>query len=271
MHLQRLITAIIAIPLLYLYVTKLPTQYFLLLLSLISFLAQLEFYRMYHVKQPFSILGLIFGLLILLHPIILVHSNIISNYSFSSHFYLYVCVAFFLLISSLRLFVLKNPVDALKDISAPVIGVLYIPTLLLIQWFLRLEGLHWIFFLYATVWISDSFAYYIGKNIGKRKLYTNISPNKTIEGAIGSVLGGGISGILMGFFIIENVNIYVLLSFGIIIGIVSIIGDLAESMFKRDTNTKDSGSLIPGHGGFLDRIDSALFAGPVLYLLISLL
>ncbi|MCX7913729.1 MAG: phosphatidate cytidylyltransferase [Thermodesulfovibrionales bacterium] len=270
MHLQRIITALIAIPILYIYVTKLPAQYFLILLSVVSVLAQIEFYRMYRTKPIFSILGLICGLAILLHPLLIPQVNNLPNSPFPSSLYLYICIIFIMSISTLRLFVLKNPTDALRDISAPVIGVLYIPTLLLLQWFLRLEGLHWILFLYASVWISDTFAYYIGKNFGKKKLYITVSPNKTVEGAIASVLGGGLSGILMNIFFFKDVNIYTLFLFGLIIGGVSIIGDLVESMFKRDSNIKDSGSLIPGHGGFLDRIDSALFAGGILYILVIL-
>lgn len=265
MHLNRIITAIIAIPLLYLYVTKLPPPFFLLILIVVGAIAQIEFYKMYRTRRVFSFLGVICGILILGHPFFVNFQG--STYN-SLNLHIGILVFSFILISTARLFLIKDPSNSLKDISPALIGLLYIPNLLFMQWLLRLEGVEWILFLYAAVWMSDTLAYYIGKNFGKRRLYASVSPNKTIEGAIGSLLGGTLAGLLMGLLVLKNVNIYTLSSFGLIIGAVSIVGDLVESIFKRDANIKDSGSLIPGHGGFLDRIDSALFAGVVLYWLV---
>lgn len=265
MHLNRIITAIIAIPLLYLYVTKLPPLFFLLILVVVGAIAQIEFYKMYQTRRIFSFLGVLCGILILGHPLFVYIEG--GSYNFSNlHFA--ILVFSFMLISTARLFLFKEPSDSLKDISAALIGLLYIPNLLFMQWLLRLEGVEWILFLYAAVWMSDTLAYYIGRNFGKRRLYVTVSPNKTVEGALGSLIGGLFAGLLMGLLVLNNVNIYLLAAFGLIIGAVSIVGDLVESLFKRDADIKDSGSLIPGHGGFLDRIDSALFAGVVLYWLV---
>ncbi|BCB95359.1 hypothetical protein JZK55_02810 [Dissulfurispira thermophila] len=115
------------------------------------------------------------------------------------------------------------------------------------------------------MWASDSLAYYIGKGMGKRRLYKEVSPNKTIAGAFGSVIGGMLSALLLGKLMMDNIAFYVLIAMGIAIGSITIVGDLIESMFKRDAGVKDSGSFIPGHGGILDKIDGALFAGPLLY------
>lgn len=265
MHLNRIITAIIAIPLLYLYVTKLPPIFFLLILIVVGAIAQIEFYKMYQSRRIFSFLGVVCGILILGHPLFVYIEG--GSYNFTNlHFA--ILVFSFMLISTARLFLFKDPSNSLKDISPALIGLIYIPNLLFMQWLLRLQGVEWILFLYAAVWMSDTLAYYIGKNFGKRRLYVTVSPNKTVEGALGSLIGGLLAGILMGLLVLNNVNIYVLAAFGLIIGAVSIVGDLVESLFKRDADIKDSGSLIPGHGGFLDRIDSALFAGVVLYWLV---
>lgn len=268
MHPKRIITALIAIPLLYLYITRLPPPFFLILLIIVGTLAQIEFYRMYKNSSVLTFLGVICGILFL-GSTILNDRGILQGDIFNLHL---IIIAFsFILISSTRLFLIKDPSNSLKDISSTVIGLVYIPPLLLMQWYLMLKGVTWIIFLYACVWVSDTFAYYIGKGIGRRRLYESVSPNKTLEGAFGSVIGGIVSGTLMGLIFFRDMDLYIFIVFGGIIGFVTIVGDLVESMFKRDAGIKDSGSLIPGHGGFLDRIDSALFAGAVLYLLVLIL
>lgn len=118
------------------------------------------------------------------------------------------------------------------------------------------------------IWVNDSFAYIVGKNFGKRKLFVSVSPKKTIEGFI----GGLVFSILTGFIISKYATNYSLLNWVVIAGIVSIIGtigDLVESKFKRQANIKDSGNIMPGHGGILDRLDSLLFAAPFVYLYIN--
>lgn len=263
MHFKRIITALIAIPLLYLYITKLPPHFFLILLIIVGAIAQFEFYRMYKTKDLFTFLGMTCGALFL------GSSFLINGASLNLHA---IILAFsFILIASIRLLIIKDPANSLRDISSTITGLIYIPTLLLMQWFLMLKNAEWILFLYACVWISDTFAYYVGKGIGRRRLYESVSPNKTLEGAFGSVAGGIVSGALMGLILFRDIEFYILLIFGGIVGFVTIIGDLVESMFKRDAGIKDSGALIPGHGGFLDRIDSALFAGVILYWMVLIL
>jgi len=101
--------------------------------------------------------------------------------------------------------------------------------------------------------------------IGKRKLYAEVSPNKTVAGAVGSLIGGVMAALLFRAVMIPSLALSYTVLIGIIIGAVSIIGDLVESMFKRDARVKDSSVMIPGHGGILDKIDGVLFAGPMLY------
>ncbi len=229
----------------------------MILLIAVSALAQIEFHSMYKTRRILSFLGILSGALLL------VSSLFVTDYSLP--FAGIVFMLSFMLIASARLFSVKDPASSLKDLSPAVIGFLYIPTLLLAQWHLRLKGYEWILFLYGCVWASDSLAYYTGKGIGKRKLYKEVSPNKTVEGAFGSVAGGILAALLLGSLLHLDKEIHQLILIGGIIGTVTIAGDLVESMFKRDAGVKDSGSIIPGHGGILDKIDGVLFAGPVLY------
>jgi len=117
------------------------------------------------------------------------------------------------------------------------------------------------------IWVNDSFAYLVGKNFGKTKLFESVSPKKTIEGFIGGLVFS-----LIAAFIIskqyENSNINLLdwMIIGSILSIFGTIGDLIESKFKRQANIKDSGNIMPGHGGLLDRLDSLFFAAPFVYL-----
>jgi phosphatidate cytidylyltransferase len=260
MLLKRIVVALIAIPLLYLYITKLPPVFFLIFLAGVSALAQHEFYTMYRTTKTLSLLGTIAG-------ISLLASAYFVPGTAPERIQPMLFILIFISISSARLLVTKDPSSALKDLSPAVIGVLYIPLLLLPLWYLRLDGYEWIFLLCLCVWSSDTFAYYIGSKHGKRKLYKEVSPNKTVAGAFGSVAGGIIASVLFGSYLIKDAGIPTLLLIGAVLGAVTILGDLVESMFKRDAGIKDSGALIPGHGGVLDRIDSILFAAPALYLL----
>ncbi|NVK53400.1 MAG: phosphatidate cytidylyltransferase [Flavobacteriaceae bacterium] len=117
------------------------------------------------------------------------------------------------------------------------------------------------------IWVNDSFAFLVGKNFGKTKLFESVSPKKTIEGFIGGVIFAVFAGIIIAYLS----GLYSLTNWVIIALITSIIGsvgDLVESNFKRHANVKDSGNVMPGHGGFLDRLDSLIFAIPFLYLYI---
>lgn len=122
------------------------------------------------------------------------------------------------------------------------------------------------FFVYLLIWFNDIFAYFLGKEFGKHKLFVSVSPNKTFEGIAGGlILTLGISIVFSLFFKIKVVEA-LLISFTI--SIVSPLGDFIESKFKRQANIKDSGSILPGHGGLYDRMDGTIFVGPWLYLVL---
>ena len=120
----------------------------------------------------------------------------------------------------------------------------------------------------SIIWVNDSFAFLVGKNFGKHKLFPSVSPKKTIEG----LLGGLVFSLLTGFFISRYNKDFSTLNWliiAVIVSLVGTIGDLVESKFKRQANIKDSGNIMPGHGGILDRLDSLLFAAPFVYLYIN--
>jgi len=252
MQLKRLIVAALLLPPFYFYIMKLPDFFFFLLVLVISIAAQWEFYSMYRIGGLMKISGMFFGAVALI-------ATYVSRQSFPD-----VLVLSLMGILSIRLFGKKNPSSSLLDISPTVLAVLYIPGLLVFQLFLRDKGPEWIIFLFGCVWIADSLALYIGKGVGGKKLYREISPNKTVAGAVGSLIGGGLSGWLLNLLLIPSVNVGKSIIIGAIIGAVTIVGDLAESMFKRDAGVKDSSSIIPGHGGVLDKIDGVLFSVPCL-------
>jgi phosphatidate cytidylyltransferase len=135
--------------------------------------------------------------------------------------------------------------------------------------FLRLEaGAAWIVFVVTITLISDTAAYFVGRALGRHRMAPYLSPKKSWEGAAGGLIGATITGMLL----IPLLGLPITLAAGALLGAVGSvagqIGDLAESLIKRQVNIKDSGHIIPGHGGILDRLDSHLFTGPVLYYLI---
>jgi phosphatidate cytidylyltransferase len=116
------------------------------------------------------------------------------------------------------------------------------------------------------IWTNDTFAYVVGKSLGKNKLFPKVSPKKTIEGFIGGMFFAVISSYLLANFFLEAKIIYIWLIIAIIVSVFSTLGDLIESKFKRVAGIKDSGSIMPGHGGILDRLDSIIYVVPFINL-----
>lgn len=173
-----------------------------------------------------------------------------------------------------------SPVDrALADITSSIFALFYLGLMLIPIPMLREQsnGPSLLAFLFLTVWAGDTVAMYAGRLFGKRKLAPNLSPNKTWAGAIGSVLGSvAVAGILLAFssYLAQWNSVklsyadevwWYWLILAVVINIAAQVGDLAESALKRSAEVKDSGTLLPGHGGILDRIDALLLAAPVLW------
>lgn len=130
------------------------------------------------------------------------------------------------------------------------------------------EGASWLLLLTAVTAGSDTGAYYAGRAFGKRKLCPNISPGKTLNGAIGGVLAAIVTAVILACFLLPEVNSVKLAAAVALLAVVGIAGDLTESIIKRGTGVKDSGTILGGHGGVLDRIDSLLLTAPLLYALL---
>ena len=124
---------------------------------------------------------------------------------------------------------------------------------------------------FILIWVNDSFAYIVGKSFGKQKLFYSISPHKTVEGFLGGLLFCCISASIVSRYIDETLTTPNWLIIAIIVSVFGTLGDLIESKLKRESNVKDSGKIIPGHGGILDRLDSVIFASPYIYLFLKLI
>jgi phosphatidate cytidylyltransferase len=127
------------------------------------------------------------------------------------------------------------------------------------------EGWKLVFFLLLVVWLGDTGAYYTGRAFGRRKLSPRISPKKTIEGVMGGAGASVSTAVVIHFTFFREFPLHHAIIAGVILSFAGVVGDLAESMWKRSADVKDSGTLLPGHGGLLDRFDSVLFTAPILY------
>jgi phosphatidate cytidylyltransferase len=127
------------------------------------------------------------------------------------------------------------------------------------------NGREWLFFVVLTVWTTDTGAYFLGRAIGRHKLAPAVSPGKTIEGGLGGVIAGFAAVFVLNEAFGLGLATHHLIALGLVVPIVTQIGDLAESAMKRALGVKDSSGLVPGHGGIADRLDSLLFAAPVVY------
>lgn len=124
--------------------------------------------------------------------------------------------------------------------------------------------------IFTLIWANDTFAYLVGKNFGKHKLLERISPKKTIEGFFGGLAGSIIASFLI-FKYIGSFNLYVWIALALICSIFGTIGDLIQSKFKRQAGVKDSGTLMPGHGGLYDRLDSIVYSSPFIYAFLEII
>lgn len=247
---------------------------FLLVIELLAAIGLLEFFKMAAQKEitPFRVLGVSSGLILVL---IAYFYNDLSNSKLFSFGLFTVGLFIILFLSFLLQLLKKGSKNSIMNVGITFFGVFYIGGL--ISHFILLRnlnnpvfpGIYAIWFALICTWATDSTAYFVGSGIGKRLLAPKVSPKKTLEGFIGGVLGSLFAGFV--FSIISGIGTKNALIIAGFIGIIGQLGDLFESALKRDALIKDSGNLIPGHGGILDRFDSALFTIPLTYYLILLL
>jgi phosphatidate cytidylyltransferase len=173
-----------------------------------------------------------------------------------------------LVFSLVYLFRIKDIRASAGDVALLFLGLLYVPFLLSHLGLLRMmpHGTQWIFLLLVIVMAGDTGAYYVGSTIGKRKLYPVVSPNKSIEGSLGGLIGSMVGAFIAKATFFSGLSVFDCIAASLLLGALGQLGDLFESMLKRSFGVKDSGKIFPGHGGMLDRLDSILFAAPAAFL-----
>lgn len=255
---QRIITAVIALPLLILLIGCAGATFFSFFIAFVLFLSLLEFNRMglgdeFCFERWFAAaMGTCF-----------VPFQLSGNYGSA----LVLAMTGFLLLATLFLFHFQALENVHHQLSWLLLGFFYLllPLGHLIALRLLPDGRQWIFLTLLVIMSCDSCAYFIGRKIGKRKLYPAVSPNKSVEGALGGLVGSILAVFLAKLTFLPLIGFFDGLALGLVLGTAGQLGDLFESLLKRACGVKDSGTIIPGHGGLLDRLDSLLFAFPLVY------
>ena len=257
----RVLTSIVLVPVLFVVVWLMPSGYFAGLAIIAAAVGQYELYTMARARgiTPLTILGIVLGALIVLT----VYRPILP-YRGGPYFWITLCV-FAVIVA--RLFSRRPVEGAIEDIAVTLFGIMYVALLFAFQVAIHAgpPGKKWLAFLYLVIWASDTGAYYVGTAFGKHRLYEKISPKKSIEGLMGGVLASVLVAILCKLWLVPLLGIIEAAALGAVLALAGTVGDLAESLIKRSAGVKDSGTIIPGHGGILDRMDSILFAAPVLF------
>jgi len=239
---------------------------------LVSALAAHEFYRIVKNEniQPLTWLGLLFSVLFAVHAFVQAHT--IGFLRVSSWFSLTLLITAITVIPLLWLLFKQNREHAFINWGWTVAGVLYTGWLLSFYIYIRTmeNGFGWLFLVLGCTALCDVFAYAVGSNLGRHPLASSISGGKTIEGSIGGLAASIIFAIVISLLFNLPLNYWQMALAGIIIAVFAQLGDLVESLLKRNMKTKDTGDVLPGHGGILDRIDSHLLIAPVAYYLIIL-
>jgi phosphatidate cytidylyltransferase len=260
----RVITSVLFIPAL-VYIARFGKIPFLILIELGIGIGTHEFYIILEARglKPYKGLGVIAALILG------------WNAYYASYIFTFLTITLLLLVLSAIELTRRNPDRAIYHISSTSFGVIYVGWLFSHLILLReipdhiggdySTGISYALLPFVIAWTQDTFAYFIGTKFGKHKVLTRVSPGKSWEGLI----GGGLFAIL-GLFIMRRLyspylSIYDCLILGILGTVAGPIGDLVESMIKRDARLKDTSVTIPGHGGVLDRFDSILFVAPIVY------
>lgn len=262
---HRVVTAAVGMPIVVLAIWF-GIPWFTLLIAGAALAGTHEFCRMagFGRREPLTYLALLWALALVLSP----------HYHAASPQTLPLLITAALLISLVSILAGPSRETAFRNWAWVIAGALYVAWLL--SYWLNLRALQpveagrsWVYLAMLTTFANDTGAYFIGRAMGKRKLAPRISPAKTVEGAIGGLACAVLAALLIAA-VLNLVSPFTfkywqIVPLGILIGIFAQVGDLVESLLKRNMGVKQSGDLLPGHGGVLDRFDSLIFVGPVVY------
>jgi len=259
MRAQREVVAVVAIPALAATIIWLPPWVFLVVLGGAAVLACDEFLKMSRNAGlragQWLPLGLTTGMLAAswIHGVVGLAVAIVVS---------------LLVLTTARLARPEAPTGSLGGVSAETFAVLYLGVTAACLGWIRLwpgdpAGVKLLFFYLVCIWVGDSGAYYVGRNFGRHKMAPRTSPNKTIEGLAGAVVTTYAAAAAAAFILDLGIDPIHIVALATILAAAAPVGDLVESQFKRDSGIKDSSSLLPGHGGFLDRTDSLFYAAPL--------
>lgn len=261
----RVIVSIIAIPAIILSV-YLGHYYFFVFVIGIGVISYYEFWLF--VKKKEIYVNLLIGITAVSLIIVNIYKNFIDLYP--------LLLIILLVVTLTELF--HNKGSAIINLGATLLGILYFglftSTLIVLRELYPANydrGGMLIISIFASIWICDSAAFFGGTALGKHKLFPRVSPNKSWEGAIFGLLFAVLAMVTSKVIILEFLSWADVIIIGLIVGIIGQLGDLIESLFKRDAGVKDSSGLIPGHGGIFDRFDSLLYTAPAVLLYINYL
>jgi phosphatidate cytidylyltransferase len=264
MHLKRWLTSLVALPLLVLLILKGSPLLFSVFLGVVALLTAWEYSRIVteirnpHHSSTFFYVGILTG------------GGLVGAAHVGSLAMMPLILSFSLIFAGFLSFQqFRNDPDISRKVALQTLGTIYIPLSISYLVLIRREplGPEWVLFVVCVIFAGDTAAYYAGTYWGKHKLCPAVSPGKTVEGACGGLAANIGIGLFFQFYFLRAFPLPAILIFCLVIGIAGQAGDLFESVLKRSAGVKDSGGLLPGHGGILDRIDALLFALPVAYFL----
>lgn len=268
----RVLVGVIGIPLI-ITMLILGNEVFLVFSTLVAFFCMNEFYNLFeHRDTKPTFLGRLIGGFSF-HKAVFLMISVAIVVSFYYQLFNYVFILYFVMFMYLIFDEIAIKSDKhIEAIGTWLLSVVYISTpfglmgLMAESRFIAKYGVNFAMICLIMVWISDTFAFFGGKAFGKHKLAEKISPKKTWEGSVSGFFFTLVSGFVIWKFFAPQLGLLNMLVIAIIVGLFAQLGDLFESYLKRSVSVKDSSHLIPGHGGFLDRFDSILFAIPALYI-----
>jgi len=260
----RIITSIVCIPIL-IAVIWFGNPFFAIAISILAVIGGVEFYRMCSRlnAKPLMYAGNTVICLLCLSPLI----NYIGPGNINLDTLRLLLIVVVMIFSLILLLFRRREDRALNNWVWTIAGILYIG--LMFSYWTEIpnidRGTFWLYWLILTIMATDVGAYFTGRAIGKHLMAPNISPKKTWEGSGGGILASVIAAVVLSYVLSMPVSIWETVVLAIIISIIAQAGDLIESLLKRNAGVKDSGSFFPGHGGVLDRLDSYILIGPIMY------